>query len=121
MFQWSSAVFCGCKGEGRSRSVGRLATFRSVLVLLTLLQVCGSAFAGNAPPKWTVPVQQTSDDGYALLGWESAVGDNSRLYRITESFNDRVSIHYTEATELRAWRVQPGEYEFVVQSCSKND
>ncbi len=42
------------------------------------------------------------------------------FFKITETFKEKVSVHYTESTELQAWRVEPGEYEFVLQSCVKN-
>ena len=120
MFQWFSAA-CACKDVCRLINAVRFGSLRCMVLILAVFLYSGVVVAGNSPPIWTVPVEQTSNDGYALLGWEPAPGENSRLYKITETFKETVSVHYTEATDLRAWRVEPGEYEFVVQSCVKSE
>ena len=118
MFQLLAAA-CACKKVNSIHSVFGLRLNRWVLLILLVLQIPGIVVAENAVPVWTVPVQQTSDDGYAHFAWESD-GESARLFKITETFDGRVTVHYTESTDLRAWRVKPGEYEFVLQSCVKN-
>ena len=120
MYQWISAVCDGFNVDS-FKKVNWLNAFSWAFVVLLTFQYSSTAYAANSSPRWTVPVQQTSDDGYALLAWELAAGDESGLFKITETFRDKVTVHYTESTDLRAWRVEPGEYEFVLQSCVKTD
>ena len=104
MFQWLSAA-CA------SKSVVRFSSYEWVVLILLVFQFSGVAVAGNLPPEWTVPVHQTSEDGYALLAWEEKRPEKAGFFKITETFKEKVSVHYTESTELKAWRVEPGEYE----------
>jgi len=120
MFQWLVATRA-CKNVNRVKNVASLNLFSMVVLVLLVFQSSGFAVASNSPPTWTVPVQQTSDDGYALLAWQSVVDESPGLFKITETFKEKVMFHYTESTDLRAWRVEPGEYEFFIQSCVKND
>ena len=119
MFQWLMAA-CACKNINSVKNGFNLSSNKWALLLLLVFQFPDIAVAESLPPVWTVPIQQTSDDGYALLAWESAGREEGRFFRITETFDGKTTVHYTESTELRAWRVEPGEYEFVLQSCVKN-
>ena len=120
MFQWLSVVCAGINIDN-FKKVNSLSAFSWAFLVLLAFQYSSTAYAGDSPPRWTVPVQQTSDDGYASLAWDLPAGDESALFKITETFREKVSVHYVETTDLRAWRVEPGEYEFVLQSCVKND
>ena len=119
MFQWLTAA-CTCKNVNSVKNGFSLGSHRWVFLIFLVFQSPGFAVAEYSPPVWTVPIQQTSDDGYALLAWKPAGGGKTGLFKITETFDGKVTVHYTESTELQAWRVQPGEYEFVLQSCVKN-
>ena len=96
MFQCLSAA-CAHVDVGRSINKILLGSIRYLCLILAVVQYSGLAIAGNAPPVWTVPVNQISSDGYALLGWEPAAGENSKFYKVTETFDEQVSVHYTEA------------------------
>ncbi len=118
MFKRLLAAFV-CVGVQWSNDIFSFNSFRLLAVLLLLFQVPAIAAPPSPPPAWTVPLQQTSDDGYALLSWERTGDDAGGFFKITESFEGEVTVHYTEATELRAWRVEPGAYGFVLQQCVK--
>ena len=120
MFQWlingraNRHAFC-------LNDVFRSGLINSVLLMLLSFHYPGQAFAGGSPPAWTVATQLTSDDGYADLDWVLPDGETAGFFKITETFEDKVSVHYTEKAGLRAWRVEPGEYGFVLQACVKNN
>ncbi len=120
MFQWlinsraCMRAFC-------LRDAFRSDFINSVLLILLAFQYSGLAVAGFSSPTWTVPIQISSDDGYAYLDWALPEGETAEFFKITETFNGKESIHYTETTGLRAWRVEPGEYGFVLQACVKNN
>ena len=120
MFQWIFAAFA-CFRVDRFDNLAGFCFFRSLFLLLLALHIPGVAVAKGKPPVWTVPTQQTSDDGYALLAWEASGDEPNGFFKITETFKGKATVNYSEATELRAWRVAPGEYEFVLQQCVKND
>ena len=119
MFQWLTG---GCAWVGAFNLVGaiQLSLFRCVLLVLLGFQGTNIAVAGTSAPIWTVPVSLTSDDGYAFLDWTLPVGQSAKFFRITETFKKRVTVHYTETNGLRAWRVEPGEYQFTLQACVKS-
>ena len=120
MFQRLTAAFA-CINVACAKNFASSVSPGWVFLALLVFQNPGVAFADSPPPRWTVPTRQTSDDGYALLAWESAKGIRNGLFKITETFGKKTSVHYTETTDLRAWRVKPGKYEFVLQSCVKKD
>jgi len=109
MFQWLSAA-CSLN----------LRYFVLVFLMLAVCQDPVSADTGTAPPAWTVPVRITTDDGYAWLAWDVPPGESVSFFRMTEIFNGQSKIHYVEKTGLKARRVTPGKYEFIVQSCVKD-
>ncbi len=118
MFQWLAAG-CACINTNRVKKVARPGLCIWAFLVLLVVQGPGVAVAGGPAPGWTVPLQQSSDDGYAELAWEAGGGKGAGLFKITETFRNEVTVHYMETTHLRAWRVEPGEYEFVLQSCVK--
>ena len=120
MFQW---LFYGraCMRAFCLTDAFRSYSINSVLLMLLAFQYPGLAVAGTASPTWTVPVQLTSDDGHAYLDWTLPKGETAEFFKITETFKGKVSVHYTESTGLRSWRVEPGEYGFVLQACLKNN
>ena len=120
MFQWLMAGQTCTHMNSLKNAARPVLSWRALLVLV-VFQSAGVAFADGPPPRWTVPVQQVSDDGYAMLAWETQGNENTGSFKITETFKKKVTVHYTEATRLRAWRVEPGEYEFVLQNCVKVD
>ena len=124
MFQWLRSdgaceqVFF-LRGMGR---VGLLSSglFRCVLLLVLAFPCGGTAVAASLPPAWSVPAQLTSDDGHAFISWTLPASETADIFKITETFKGESSVHYTESNSLRAWRVQPGVYDFVLQACSKH-
>jgi len=118
MFQRLIAAF-DCTDVDCFNNFFSVRSFRLLVLALLIFQSPGVAAAQDSPPAWTVPVQQTSDDGYALLAWERLDDETHGFFKITETFEKQVTVHYTEATELQAWRVTPGVYDFVLQSCVK--
>ncbi len=118
MFQWLTAGDA-CINTDRVKNVARPGLSGWVLLVLLVFQVPGIVVAGQSAPGWTVPLYQVSGDGYATLAWEAEQRENSGLYKITETFGNEVSIHYTESTRLRARRAAPGKYGFVLQHCVK--
>jgi RHS repeat-associated protein len=116
MYQWSLRGFVGAfclKG------VVQRCSYRCVFYFLIILQSTNLAIAGTSSPIWKVPARLHSDDGYAFLDWTLPVGQAAEFFRITETFDNEVTVHYTESTGLRAWRVEPGEYNYVLQACVK--
>ena len=120
MFQWLSTIRV-CASSNCVMNVFGLNAIRRVFLILMVLQCIDVAVAGSNPPTWSSPLQQTSNDGYALLAWESPESEEAGFHKITETFEEKVSIHYTEESVLHAWRVEPGKYSFVLQSCVKNN
>jgi len=120
MFQWlingRAGMWALCL-----RDVFQSGLVNSALLMLLAIQYPGMAVAGTSAPAWTVPVQLTTDDGYAYLNWTLPEGETAGFFKITETFKGKVYVHYTETTGLRAWRVEPGEYDFVLQACVKNN
>jgi hypothetical protein len=120
MFQWLMNG-CACIRAFCLRDTFRSDFIRSALLILLAFQFPGLAVAGFSSPAWSVPNQITSDDGYAYLDWALPDGETAEFFKITETFNGKESIHFIETTGLRAWRVEPGEYGFVLQACVKNN
>jgi hypothetical protein len=119
MFQWLTGV--GARERVRFFESGSQSVFlQPVMVLLIFFCSPVTAFAGTPPPSWSVPLHISSDDGYAELNWIQEQTDSGRLFRITETFNGKESSQYTENTNLLSWRVSPGEYKYVLQSCLKH-
>ena len=94
MFQWLTAA-CACKNINSVKNGFSLGSHWWAFLVLLVFQFPGIAVAESAPPVWTVPIQQTSDDGYALLAWESAGREEGRFFRITETFDGKTTVHYT--------------------------
>ena len=118
MFQWLSAVL-GCINISYFKKAVSSRLLSAVFLALLAVQYSCTVFAGGSPPVWTIPVNQVSDDGYASLAWKSEKSDKPGLFKITESFKGEVTIHYTESTALRVWRVEPGEYQYVLQEIGR--
>ena len=97
----------------------KVGFLQSIFLVLLLSQSVGVKASTTPAPSWTVPSHLTSNDGHAYLDWKIADGQVSDFFKITELFNGQVLTHYTEATSLHAWRVEPGDYGFVLQSCVK--
>lgn len=120
MFQWFT------DGGARLPAIGSGIRFQfgllhCALLILLVSQSTGIAVAGTSAPNWIVPNTLTSDDGYAFLGWTMPEGQSAGFFKITETFEMEMTIHYVESTGLQARRVQPGEYEFILQACDKSD
>ena len=92
------------------------------IFLLLLMAQSTDIMAGSASiPSWIGSRTIVSDDGYADLEWSHPVETAVDFFKITETFNGNESSTYTRETTLRAWRVEQGEYEFVLRACNRSD
>jgi len=120
MFQWLTNG-SACRPAPGFKNALWSSLKSGIMLIFMVFQCPGPVLAGTSTPAWTVPIQLTSDDGYTFLDWALPEGETADFFKITETFKGQVSVHYTEAIGLRAWRIEPGEYDFVLQACQKDD
>jgi hypothetical protein len=119
MFQWLMGA-CACTWFLFSKVFNGSHSIKYILLGFILFQNPGVVASADLSSVWTVPTRLKSDNGQAHLNWVVEQGKAVDYFKITETFKGKTSVHYTKEMDLYAWRIEPGEYSYVLQACKKD-
>ena len=77
--------------------------------------------SGLPTPGWVSPRSVISDDGYARLEWKTGAETEVTLFRLIEEKEGTVQVSFVDRKQVTVFRIEPGNYEFRVQACTKTD
>ena len=88
------------------------------LGLFSLMCIPCAGFA-QAQAQWLTPTRFSARNGAATLRWSVEGSEAVALFRISEESTGQHQISYTDQTEIRVVRSEPGDYSFRVQACKR--
>ena len=93
-------------------------------LLLSIIPLDLSAQSGSpklGKPKWVSSGSLFSDTGYGQLEWKQKPGEAVELFQLTEKFEGKTSYSFVSGRELNIYRSMPGQYEFRLSACVKDN